>query len=143
WDIPYQAGKLEVVASDQNGRETARYAVTTSGRPHAIDILSAEKSPEGDIAQIVLQVKDEKRSTRDVVRRRDHRAALRPATLLGMEAGNNQDMTDYTDNKHRGVPRPMVIYLRLEDKNAQVKVRLTSPWLQPAETGFPIKKGEN
>lgn len=129
WDIPFRAGKLEVVASDKNGKESARRAIISSGRPHKIDILSVEKS--GELAQIIVQVKD---GNGIPVMLSDDEIRVDiagPATLLGMEAGNNQDMTDYTDNKHRVFRGRMVIYLRLESE--KVRVRLTSPWLVSAE----------
>ncbi len=131
WDIPFRAGKLEVVALDKSGRESARQAIISSGRPHRIDIVTVEKSAE--LAQIIVQVKDEKGVP---VMLSDNEITVDiagPATLLGMEAGNNQDMTDYTDNKHRVFRGRMVIYLRLGSEQAKVKVRLTSPWLISAE----------
>lgn len=43
WDIPYQAGKLEVIGMDKDGNETARYAIQSSGQPYALTIVQSEK----------------------------------------------------------------------------------------------------
>jgi beta-galactosidase len=141
WDIPYEAGKLEVIASDKNGKETARYAITSSGRPHKLEIVSVDKTMEkdGGVAQIILEVKDEKGIP---VRISDDEITVDiagPATLLGLEASNNQDMTDYTDNKHRVFHGKIVVYLRSKGENGKVNVRFTSPWLQSAETVIEVK----
>lgn len=134
WDIPYRAGKLEVVASDKSGKESARHALISSGRPHKIDILSVDRSADSDVARMIIQVKDENGVP---VTLSDDEVTVDiagPATLLGMESGNNQDMTDYTDNKHRVFRGRMVIYLRMKDQGTKVQVRVSSPWLISAET---------
>ncbi|MCU6167613.1 DUF4982 domain-containing protein, partial [Enterobacter roggenkampii] len=103
WDIPYQAGKLEVIGMDKNGNETARYAIQSSGQPYALTIVQSEKEicKDKGLAQIVVQVVDENGVP---VMLSDNEVTCRiigPAKLLGLEASNNEDMSDYTDNRHR------------------------------------------
>ena len=59
WDIPYQAGKLEVVGMDESGEKVSQYFIQSSERPYAIKILSEEsKIEKGGVAQIAIQVVD-------------------------------------------------------------------------------------
>ena len=53
-----------------------------------------------------------------------------PATLLGLEAGNNSDMTDYTDNVHRAYHGRLLCYIRRDVQGQAVKLTFTSPLLE-------------
>ncbi len=136
WDIPYKEGKLEVI-TDNN----ARYAIESSSAPAEISIVSVEKkaNKNGGVSQIVLQVKDkngvpvmlsDNEITVDIVG---------PANLLGMEASNNQDMTDYTDNKHRVFHGKIVVYIQAKGEAGKAKIRFSSPWLKAVETEIELE----
>jgi len=43
FDVPFEAGKIEVVAYDENGKEAARTSVKTAGEPDHLDIVWANK----------------------------------------------------------------------------------------------------
>ncbi|MDR1381584.1 MAG: DUF4982 domain-containing protein [Tannerella sp.] len=141
WDIPYESGKLEVVALDGDSRETARYALRSSGQPYALKIVSAEKEiGRGELAQVVIQVVDEN----DIpVMLSDNEVTCRiagPAELLGLEAGNNRDMSDYTDNKHRVFNGHILAYIKSSGREGDaVRLLFTSPWLKPAETTITVR----
>jgi hypothetical protein len=134
WDIPFQPGKLEAVALDRDNNEIARHAIRTSGRPRALTIQSTEKSiaTEGGLAQIVVQAVDDEGVP---VLLADDEVTCHitgPARLLGLESGNNEDMTDYTDNKHRLHHGRILAYVQARGERGDVEVRFTAPWLKPA-----------
>ncbi|RYD95701.1 MAG: branched-chain amino acid aminotransferase [Sphingobacteriales bacterium] len=55
------------------------------------------------------------------------------ARLLGIEAGNNQDMGDYTDNIQHAFHGKMIVYIQCNKKSAdEIIVRLTAPGLKQA-----------
>jgi len=56
-----------------------------------------------------------------------------PAKLLGMEASNNSDMSDYTDNRHRVHHGRILAYVQSTGEEGEIKINFTSPWLEPAE----------
>ena len=92
-----------------------------------------EISKAKGLAQIVIQVNDEKGvpvmlSDNEVTCTIDG-----PARLLGLEAGNNTDMSDYTDNKHRVFHGKIVAYVQATGQEGRITVRFTSPWLKDAE----------
>ncbi|MDR0429811.1 MAG: DUF4982 domain-containing protein [Tannerellaceae bacterium] len=125
WDIPFRPGKLEVVGLDHTGKERSRYALQTSSRPYEINVEKISK--DGDLACIVLQIVDEKGIP---VMLSDNEITCNiqgPARLLGLEASNNHDMTDYTDNKHRVFHGRILAYIQIA---GEVEIRFTSPWLK-------------
>lgn len=135
WDIPYRAGKLEVVGLDKDNKEITRYAIQSSKQPYALTIERIEKqiSKDNGLAQVLVQVVDEDGVP---VMLSDNELTCQiagPARLLGLEAGNNEDMTDYTDNKHRVFHGHILVYLQATGEAGQIKLRFTSPWLKPVE----------
>ena len=140
WDIPYEDGKLEAITFDGNNKETARAAIQTSKQPYALKIISTPNEiNKNSLAQIILQVVDEN----DIpVMLSDNEVTCRisgPALLKGLEAANNQDMSDYTDAIHRVYRGRILAYIQSTGESGEIKIRFTSPWLQPAETNILIK----
>ncbi|MFV0290769.1 MAG: sugar-binding domain-containing protein [Mangrovibacterium sp.] len=127
WDIPYEAGKLEVKGFNASGKEESSYAIQSSERPHAIEIVSEEL--EDDLLQIVIQVVDEY-GVPVMLCEDEITCHVKGGKLLGLEASNNSDMSDYTDNKHRVYHGKMVAYIRIGDKPEEVAVKFTSDWLE-------------
>lgn len=141
WDIPYAPGKLEIIGTDNNDKELSRYALHTSKRPYSLSIVSADKEIDKDkgTAHIVLQVIDEDGTP---VMLSDNEITCQiegNACLLGLENSNNQDMTDYRDNKHRVYHGRILAYIQAMGKEDSVKVQFSSPWLKGVETTIYIK----
>ena len=142
WDIPYKAGKLEVVGLDAQNREVSRYHIQSSKRPHALQLISpvASAKKTDDVVQVELQVVDEDGvpvllSDEEIVCQ-----ISGPARLLGMEAGNNSDMTDYTDNRQRVFHGKIINYIKVRgNAGEKVSLRFTSTWLTPVEVDFTIE----
>ncbi|WP_437920390.1 sugar-binding domain-containing protein [Sphingobacterium sp. LRF_L2] len=142
WDIPYADGKLEVVGLDANGAEVTRHYLESSARPTAIKIMN--KTPlhvtsKGGVAQIELQIVDEKGVP--VLLSEDEITCdiSGNARLLGMEAGNNADMGDYTDNKQRVYHGKMIVYIQVEgNAGEEVVVRFTAPWLKSTTAAIKL-----
>ena len=136
WDVPFQSGKLEVVGMNKDGKETCRYAILSSGQPDAIAIQSVENNISKDkaVSQLVIQVVD-KNGIPVMLSDNEIKCEIEgPATLLGLEASNNEDMSDYTDNKHRVYHGRMIVYIESSGQTGQAKIKFTSPWLKSAET---------
>ncbi|PVH26955.1 sugar-binding domain-containing protein [Sphingobacterium corticibacter] len=143
WDIPYAAGTLTVIGLDESGREIAKYDLKTSKRSYALKVVEGANqavNADGGLAQISLQIVDQDGV---VVPTADDEITCQivgSGTLLGMEAGNNSDMSDYTDNQQRAFKGKMMVYVRADGKpSEEIRVRLTAPWLQAAEVKIPLK----
>ena len=130
WEVLWQAGKLEAVGYDNSGMETARYAIETTKRPYAIKAEAVISGESERVKQVIVRIIDEEGR---LVTGSDNEITClvmsREAQLLGMEAGNNTDMGDYTDNRQRVFRGQMIVYIRTDGKS-EVKVQFSSPWLQ-------------
>ncbi|MCC8154132.1 MAG: DUF4982 domain-containing protein [Tannerellaceae bacterium] len=132
WDIPYKAGKLEVIGMDKSGNQVSTYQIQSSKPPYALKIISAEKTISKDrgVAQIVMQIVDENGVP---VMLSDNEVTCHiagPAKLLGLEASNNEDMSDYTDNKHRVYHGRILAYIQAMGEEGEIKVRFSASWLK-------------
>lgn len=141
WDIPYRDGKLEVVGLDKNNNEISRYAIQSSKQPYALTITQSETeiSKDKGLAQIVVQVVDENGIP---VMFSDNEVTCQiqgPAKLLGLEASNNEDMSDYTDNKHRVFHGKILAYIQATGQQGEIKIRFTSPWFKAVNTTIIAK----
>jgi beta-galactosidase len=141
WDVPFAAGKLEAVALDANNKEVSRYVITSSTQPAALVVK--EKSVTIDkqkgIAQIMVEILD-KDGLPVILSDNEVTCTLTgPATLLGLEAGNNSDMTDYTDNVQRAFNGHILAYIQSTGQGGTVTATFTSPWLKPVSVTITIK----
>ena len=141
WDIPYKEGKLEVIGLDKNNKEISRYNIQSSKQPYAIKVIHAEKeiSKERGLAQVILQIVDEDGIPVMISDNEITCQIYGPAELLGLEASDNQDMTDYTDNKQRAFHGKILAYIQSTGENGNIKVRFSSPWLKPVELDINSK----
>ncbi len=142
WDIPYTSGKLEVVGLDNHKKEIVRHAIQSTQRPTTIHatILGEQDIKSGAIIQIALQLVDA--NDEPVILSEDEVTCdlIGNARLLGMEAGNNADMGDYTDNKQRVYHGKMIAYVQvLGQSGDKVDIRFTSPWLKTATVQCLVK----
>ena len=140
WDIPYEQGTLSVAGLDKNDKEISNYEIKSSKQPYALEITAADKSvSKGHVAQITVQVVDENGIP---VMLSDNEITCRivgDGKLLGLEASNNEDMSDYNDNKQRVYHGRMLAYIKPTKEEGSIKVRFTSPWLKEVETEILIK----
>ena len=59
FDIPFEAGQIEVVAYDENGQEAARELIKTAGEPDHLDIVWAnEKEQPEELCYMTVRVVD-------------------------------------------------------------------------------------
>lgn len=141
WDIPYKSGKLEVVGMDTQGNKISDYTIHSSKQPYALKMTQIDTHINKDkgLSQVVLQVVDENGIP---VMLADNEVTCLidgPAKLLGLEASNNADMSDYTDNKHRVFHGRLVAYIQAIGEQGKVNIRFTSPWLKSVETTINIE----
>ncbi len=133
WDIPFASGKLTVEAMDGKGGITATYSISSTSKASKIIIedLTAEGMVDDNkvtLCQILAKIVDD---DGNVVKNANNEITCNiegNAILLGLEASNNSDMSDYSDNIHNAFQGTILAYIRkLDDK--PVKVTFTSPLL--------------
>ncbi|KGO93614.1 sugar-binding domain-containing protein [Flavobacterium subsaxonicum] len=141
WDVPYAAGKLEVIGLSTDNKEVSRYAIASSAQPYALVVKnkSVTIDKQKGVAQIMVDVVD-KDGLPVMLSDNDITCTINgPARLLGLEAGNNSDMTDYTDNVQRAFNGHLLAYLQSTGQGNKVTVTFTSPWLQPVTVTVDVK----
>lgn len=141
WDIPFASGKLEVVGLDKNDKEESRYAITTTQQP--VELTIADKnitiSKDRGVAKIMVQVKDQNGLPVMLSDNEVTCTITGPGVLLGLEAGNNSDMTDYTDNVQRVYHGHIAAYIEATGEAQPIKVTFTSQWLKPVEITVNVR----
>jgi hypothetical protein len=134
WDIPFQNGTLEVVGMDNADKQTCNFAIQSSGRPYALTAvadLSTIKKEKG-LAQVIVQVVDEK-GIPVILSEDELRCTIDgPAKLLGLEASNNSDMGNYSDNVQRVYHGQLIAYIQASGNTGKITVKFTAPWLKDA-----------
>jgi len=135
WDIPFQAGKLEVVGMDKDGKQTCNFLLESTSRPFALTAksdLGTLKKNRG-VAQVVVQVVDEKGLP--VMLSEDELTCTidGPGKLLGLEASNNSDMGDYSDNVQRVYHGRLIAYIQAKEISGKINLKFSAPWLKDAK----------
>jgi beta-galactosidase/beta-glucuronidase len=134
WDIPFQSGKLEVVGLDEAGKEICNYSIQSSARPFEITAqsdLTTIKKDRG-VAQIVVQVVDEKGVPVMISEDEVTCTIEGPAKLLGLEASNNSDMGSYSDNVQRVYHGRLIAYIQSTGNSGKINLKFAAPWLKDA-----------
>jgi hypothetical protein len=131
WDLPYQPGKLEVIGYNED-KEACRFAIETSKQPYAIQarLVSKAISTAKGVAQIEIQIVDENEKPVFLADNEITCSMEGPVKLLGLEASNPADMTDYKDNKLRVFQGKMIAYIQATGTKGKATVSFTSPWLK-------------
>ena len=141
WEIPFVPGKLEVLGLSADGKEEVRSSIQTSKSPHAILIQpdKTEISANKGLAQIEIKIVDENGIPVPLSDNEITCNVSGPAKLLGLEAGNVRDMSDYTDNKQRVYMGKMLAYIQASGKKGDIEVEFSSPWLKTAKCSIKIQ----
>lgn len=135
WDIPYEVGELRAEGCDEAGNVLSSYAVRSSGLPYGLrvttdcDTLSADRQ----VAHVLIEVVDEQGIP---VRLADNEITCRiegPARLLGLENGNNSDMSEHRDHRQRVWRGRLLAYVQATGEAGDIRIRFTSPLLQKTE----------
>lgn len=141
WDIPYQEGTLEAFVMNDKDEIIATYGLQSSKKPDALRLIYEDEVIDKNkgIAQIIVQVVDENGIP---VMLSDNEVTCEvegPIKILGIENGNNSDVSDYTDNRHRVFHGRMLVYLQATGTEGNAKVRFSSPWLKGIEKDIKVE----
>ena len=92
------------------------------------------------MAKVIVQVVDEKGFPVMLSDNEVTCTLSSTGNLLGLEAGNNTDMGDYTDNVQRVFHGHLVAYIQSNGtSNEPITVKFTSNWLKATEVTIKVK----
>ncbi len=140
WDLPFEVGKIEIVGMDEQGKTTCQYEIKTSKRPFALkaesDVAVLRKAD--GLAHVVVNIIDE--NGLPVILSDDEITCTidGPAELLGLEASNNADKSDYNDNVHRAYHGRILAYIQPTGEKGPVRVKFTAPWLKETSVQLQV-----
>jgi beta-galactosidase/beta-glucuronidase len=140
WDIPFQNGKLEVAGLDNDGKEICNYSIQSSAHPFEITAksdLTTIKKDRG-VAQIVIQVVDEKGVPVMISEDEVTCTIEGPAKLLGLEASNNSDMGSYSDNVQRVYHGRLIAYIQSTGTSGKINLKFAAPWLKDGKLTIEV-----
>jgi beta-galactosidase len=141
WDVPFTSGKLEAIGLSNDSKIVSRYAILSSQQPNTLVVnnenITIDK--QKGVAKIILQVTDEKGLPVMLSDNEVTCTVSGSAILLGLEAGNNSDMTDYTDNIQRVFQGHLVAYIQSTGGNEPITVQFSSQWLKPVTVTVKVK----
>jgi beta-galactosidase len=114
WDIPFQEGRLEAIGLNDVGAEVSRAILRSAGAPAAMQLEADDyvMDSDGGVAAVSLQIVDQNGVA---VTNANHEVTCTvegPARLLGLEAANNRDMSDYSDAVHPAFRGRLIAYVR-------------------------------
>jgi hypothetical protein len=141
WDIPFTSGKLEAIGLNNDNKVVSQYAITSSQQPYSLVIneKNVTINKEKGVAKVIVQVLDEKGLPVMLSDNEVTCTVSGSGTLLGLEAGNNEDMGDYTDNVQRVFHGHLVAYIQVTGGNEPITVKFSSNWLKSTEVTVQVK----
>ena len=140
WDIPYKPGKLEGIGLN-GGQEVARFVLETSKQPAAIKATASASAicRHKGLAEVTIQLVDENGVPVYLSDNEVFCLVQGPVRLLGMEASNNTDMGDYTDNRQRVNQGRLKAYLQATGQTGKATVTFRSNWLKEAVVKLTVE----
>jgi beta-galactosidase len=140
WDLPFQTGKLEIIGMDSQNRQICNYVIQSSARPMALtvstDVTSLKK--ERGLAHIVVQVVDENGIPVMISDEEITCTIEGPGELLGLEASNNADMGNYSDNVQRVHHGRLLAYVQATGQAGEIVVKFSAPWMTSARVKLQV-----
>ncbi len=140
WDVGYAPGELCARVYDESGNLFASDTIKTVSRPFSLTLEVDKPCLEGrgKVAQVVIEVLDDDGNRCTLADNMITCLIEGPGELLGLESGNNTDMSDYTDASHRAFRGRLVAYIRSTSDSGTIKLKFTSPLLQGAQAEINI-----
>jgi len=141
WDIPFTSGKLEAIGLTADNKIASRYAISSSQQPYALSISEKNITVNKDkgVAKVIIEVLDEKGIPVMLSDNEVSCTVSGSGVLLGLEAGNNSDMGDYTDAVQRVFHGHLVAYIQATGGDEPITVKFSSTWLKPTEATIQLK----
>ena len=141
WEVPFEAGKLEVVGLNKDGNTESSSNIQTSKQPHSITIQpnKTEINSNKGLVQIEINIVDEDGIPVPLSDNEITCHISGPGKLLGLEAGNDSDMSDYSDNKQRVYKGKMIAYIQATGAEGNIEIEFSSPWLESTKCNINSK----
>ncbi|MFT4093627.1 MAG: glycoside hydrolase family 2 TIM barrel-domain containing protein, partial [Niabella sp.] len=131
WDVPYKPGVLKVEGLNAGNKVAATYTVQTHAPAAALAVVKDNSNkPHYEVQQVTIQLVDAKgvpvtNANVDITC-----SVAGNGKLLGLEAGDNKDMGDYTDAVQKTFRGRLIAYVKKTGKAGAVKVTFSASGLK-------------
>jgi beta-galactosidase len=141
WELPFEAGKLEVVGRIKD-RDEVMDVLETSGSAQAIQAKVWEPGTltKNGVAQVEIRIVDAQGRPLPGVDEEVTCTVNGPLILLGMESGNSRDVGDLRGNRLRTHRGALIAYLRAKGSPGKAAVTFSAPSLK--ESVVEIEVGD-
>ncbi|HEU5079129.1 MAG TPA: glycoside hydrolase family 2 TIM barrel-domain containing protein [Opitutaceae bacterium] len=140
WELPFEPGELTAIALDAQGNEIGRATLRSAAAPVAFQLTTEEHeiARDGGVSMIALQLTDQ-HGVPVLTADRDVTCAITgPARLLGLEASNNRDVSDYTDSVQSTYHGRLVAYIQATAVG-DVQLRFSAKDIADATTTLKVR----
>ncbi len=128
WDIPFTAGKLELLAFNKD-IQVANSIIETVGKPAFIFAEADKKSfaVKGEVAHIIVTVKDKDGHVVPFADTELQFQVSGNAVLLGTENASNTLPENFKDNIQRVKNGKLLLYIRSVDPSKPAQIKISAP----------------
>ena len=128
WDIPFTAGKLELLAFNKD-IQVANSVIETVGKPAFIFAEADKKSfaVKGEVAHIIVTVKDKDGHVVPFADTELQFQVSGNAVLLGTENASNTLPENFKDNIQRVKNGKLLLYIRSVDPSKPAQIKISAP----------------
>lgn len=135
WDVPFEAGKIQVVGYDQDGIQCAVYTLETAGAPHQIALSLYQQ--DDSILQIELSVRDRENRLMPTASLPFTIELEGPAEILGIDNGRPDSLLSFKGPKYETFNGLALLILRRTAVSGDITVRLVSPGIKTTPLHIP------
>ncbi|WP_136606238.1 Ig-like domain-containing protein [Paenibacillus dokdonensis] len=133
WSVPFQAGTLEAVAKDEQGKVVARDEVVTAGEPASVRLTADRQVIEADGADLSFITADIVDSKGNIVPTADNQLQFSisgKGSLAGVDNGNAASAERYKDNKRKAFSGKALAILQSDQKAGEITLNVTAAGLR-------------
>lgn len=144
WDVPYESGVLKAIGT-KDGNATCTIEVSTTGEPAGISLIADRvflSADRRDVAQITVQILDEKGRLVPTADNEVTFAVEGEASLIGVDNGDPQSHEDYKGSRRKAFKGLCLAILQSTGKAGQARITANSSGLQAAAVNLSTRDGE-
>lgn len=134
WDVPYKTGKVQAIGY-KNNKKITEHTLKTAGNASEIKVTASKtslKANNEDVAILEVTIVDKNGIPVPDATQEIKVDISGPAKLIGLDNGNQSDVSAFKSNKRKGYEGRLLITLQATNNAGPVKVEVSSPGLKTA-----------
>ena len=134
WDVPYKTGKVQAIGY-KNNKKITEHTLKTAGNASEIKVTASKtslKANNEDVAILEVTIVDKNGIPVPDATQEIKVDITGPAKLIGLDNGNQSDVSAFKSNKRKGYEGRLLITLQATNNAGPVKVEVSSPGLKTA-----------